>query len=145
MSREPDQIEFCEPAYHDCECCGHRTTRLTRFVTRDGAAFAAYYAHFSDGPDHDDVQLLVGFGPWGEDAPPEARSAIAFALWNSEESFNVRVMDADCWPTDYLGRRLSRDEALASPWKQEAFDLSDHIVLCDQPIVDYLNSHVRRG
>ena len=145
MSEERDQIEFCEPTFYDCECCGHRTTKLTRFVTRDGAAFAAYYAHFSDGPDHDDVQLLVGFGPWGEDAPPEERTAIAFRIWNSEESFNVALMDADCWTTDYLGRRLSRSEALVSPWKQELFDLSDHIVMCDQPIVDYLNSHVRRG
>ena len=142
---ERDEIEFCEPAYYDCDCCGHRTTKLTRFVTRGGAAFAAYYAHFSDGPEHDDVHLLVGFGPWGEDAAPEERTAIAFAIWNSEESFNVRVMDAEYWDTDYLGRRLSREEALASSWKQEAFDLSDHIVMCDQPIVDYLQSHIRRG
>ena len=145
MSSAHDENEFCEPSFYDCECCGHRTTKLTRFVTRDGAAFAAYYAHFSDGPEHDDVQLLVGLGPWGEDAPPEARTAIAFRIWNTDDNHNVGLMDADCWDTDYLGRRLSREEALASPWKQEVFDLSDHIVTCDQPIIDYLNSHVRRG
>ncbi len=140
-----DEIEFEEPTFYDCQCCGHRTTRLSRFVSRDGEAFAAYYAHFSDGPEHDDVQLLVGFGPWGEDAPSEARSAIAMRLWNTADNFNVSLVDADHWKTEILGRRLTREEALASPWKQEAFDLSDHIVECDQPIVDYLNSHIRGG
>lgn len=145
MSRARDEIEFCEPSYYDCDCCGHRTTKLTRFVTRAGNAFAAYYAHFSDGPEHDDVQVLVGLGHWGEDAAPEDRTAIAFRIWNTDESFNVGLMDANHWSTDYLGRRLSREEALASPWKKEVFDLSDHIVICDQPIVDYLQSHVRRS
>ena len=140
-----DEIEFSEATFFDCACCGHRTTKLTRFVTREGSAFAAYYAHFSDGPEHNDVQLLVGFGPWGEDAPSEARSAIAMRLWNTADNFNVSLVDADHWDTEILGRRLSREEALASPWKQEAFDLSDHIVECDQPIVDYLNSHIRGG
>jgi len=138
-----DEIEFGEPAFHDCDCCGHRTTRLTRFVTRNGGAFAVYYAHFSDGPEHDEVELLAGFGPWGEDAPPETRTAIAFRITNTPDNFNVTLVDADPWDTDYLGRRLSRDEALASPWKQEVFDLSDHIVICDRPIIDYLSSHVR--
>ena len=145
MSRAHDEIEFCEPSFYDCDCCGHRTTRLTRFVTRDGDAFAAYYAHFSNGPEHCDVQLLVGFGPWGEPDEPEARTAIAFRIWNMEDNLNVMLMDADDWSTDYLGRRLSREEALASPWKQEVFDLSDHIVICDRPIVEYLKSHVYRG
>lgn len=138
------QIEFCEPTFYDCDCCGHRTTKLTRFVTRNGAAFAAYYAHFSNGPRHDDVQLLAGFGTWGEHSAPEDRTAIAFRIWNTEDSFNVGLMDADHWETDYLGRRLSREEALASPWRQEVFDLSDHIVECDRPIIEYLKSHVRR-
>ena len=145
MSRSHDEIEFCEPSFYDCDCCGHRTTKLTRFVTRAGNAFAAYYAHLSDGPEHDDVQLLVGLGPWGDDALPEDRTAIALRIWNTDESFNVGLMDADHWETDFLGRRLSREEALASPWKQEVFALSDHIVVCDRPIVDYLRSHVRRG
>ena len=140
-----DEIEFAEPAFYDCECCGHQTTKLTRFVTRDGSAFAVYYAHFSDGPEHDEVELLMGFGPWGEDAPPEARTAIAMRLWNTPDSFNVSLVDADHWDTQILGRRLSREQALASPWKQEAFDLSDHIVECDQPIADYLKSRIRGG
>ena len=147
MSKPHDEIEFAEPKYYECDCCGHRTTSLTRFVTRDGYAFAAYYAHFSDGPEHDTVEVLVGFGPWGEDAPAESRSAIAMTLWNTEESYNVSLVDADNsgWTTDHLGRRLSREEALASPWKQEAFDLSDHMLLCDEPVIEYLKSSVRRG
>ena len=135
-----DQIEFCEPDQSVCECCGGITTKLTRFVERQGAAFAVYFARFSDNHEDGYVSVLAGFGDWSDGAEPAARTAFGFRIWTAEDSYQVGLVDADeDWETDYLGRKLMRDEALTHPLKQELFDLSDHIVECDQPIVEYLN------
>lgn len=135
-----DRIEFEEPDLSTCECCGGITTRLTRFVTREGNAFAVYFARYSNNHPERYVSVLVGFGDWSEDAPPENRTAIAFRVWTNETNYQVGIVDAeDDWETVLLGVKLSRDQALASSLKQEVFDLSDHIVECDLPIIDYLN------
>jgi hypothetical protein len=135
-----DQIEFAEPDQSLCDCCGGTTTKLTRFVTRGGNAFSVYFARFSDNHPDSYVSVLAGFGDWSEDADPAARTAIAFRIWTNESSYQVGLVDAeDDWETEFLGARLTRDEALESIWKQEIFDLSDHIVECDQPIIEYLN------
>ena len=42
------EIELTEPNKSTCECCGGITTSLTRFVYKDGDAFAIYYVTFSD-------------------------------------------------------------------------------------------------
>ena len=136
-----DQIEFCDPVESVCECCGGTTTKLTRFVTRQGNAFAVYFARFASNHPDAYVSVLVGYGDWDEEADPSQRTAIGFRIWTNEESYQVGLVDADDdWETDYLGRKLNRQEALANPLKQEAFDLSDHIVECDEPIIAYLNS-----
>ena len=141
MSSHRDEIEFEPAEYSTCDCCGSKTTTLTRFVSREGAFFAAYFAKFSDGP-HDYVSVLAGFGDWREEASPGDRTAIAFRIWTFEDSFQVGLVDAEGegWNGDYLGRRLSRYEALNSEWKAEAFALSDHIVECDRPIVEFFEA-----
>jgi hypothetical protein len=140
MTKRHDAIEFAEPSYSTCDCCGGKTTRLTRFVTREGNAFAVYFANFSNNHADGYVSVLAGFGNWSEDAPPSDRTAIAFRIWTNESNYQVGVVDAaDDWETDFLGKRLSREQALQSEWLQEAFDLSDHIVECDAPVIDYLN------
>jgi hypothetical protein len=140
MTKRHDEIEFAEPSYSTCDCCGGTTTRLTRFVTREGNAFAVYFANFSDNHPDRYVSVLVGFGNWSEDASPIERTAVGLRIWTNETSYQVGVVDAgDYWETELLGKRLTREQALKSEWLQEAFDLSDHIVECDQPVIEYLN------
>ena len=139
--RKRDQIDFEEPDEYLCECCRGTTTRLTRFVTREGSAFAVYFARFSDNHPEEYVSILVGFGDWSEDADPAQRTAIGFRIWTNDGNYQVGLIDAeDDWETDYLGKKLTREEALQSPLRQEVFDLSDHIVDCDQPVIQHLNS-----
>jgi hypothetical protein len=71
-------IEFEPPKTGEpCECCGGRTTRLTRFVHSDGDAFAVYFALFSDNHPEKSVSVLVSLGPWWEDERvSERRSGI---------------------------------------------------------------------
>ena len=69
------RIEF-EPAVHSsCECCGADTTRLTRFVHDDDAAYGVYYAAF--GASHPEVKAIVSVGKWGEGSTPADRAAFA--------------------------------------------------------------------
>jgi hypothetical protein len=141
MNDKHDQIEFEEPKYSSCDCCGARTTNLVRFVTRDGAAFAVYKGAFSDAPKHDSVSLIASFGEWGEDALPSRRTAFACRLWNDGSNYNVTLVDPDdsFWAgTEFLGRILTRTEALDHPMSQEFFDLTDHVMACDQQIVEFL-------
>ncbi|WP_441999132.1 hypothetical protein [Microvirga sp. 2TAF3] len=72
-----DEIEFEEPQVETCPCCGTTTTRLVRYVTRDGDAFAVYLAAFTSGTGHDPsktvpdyVSVLVGLGRWGRECYP---------------------------------------------------------------------------
>ena len=134
-----DLIEFEEPTFSTCNCCGEQTTHLTRFVSRDDCAFAVYLADFSLG--HDFVSVLASFGGWGDDAyTPADRTAFAFRIWATPESYQVGFVDGTDtnYKSEYFGRVLSREEALAHPLRQEAFDLSDHIVECDAPIIEFL-------
>lgn len=143
MTDHHDEIDFEPPTYTNCECCGATTTSLTRFVTREGDAFAVYFARFSNSDHGRHVSVLAGFGPWYEGAPQEDRTALACQLWVRGDRFQVSLVDGkdDGWDTDFLGRKLSREEALESDWKQELFDLTDHIVECDRPIIEHLEAN----
>lgn len=133
-----DEIEFDDPTYFPCECCGNTTTQLIRFVNRGGSAFAVYYASFTDAADHEFADVLIGLGTWGGDDTDPERDRVAFAcrLWLADGGWNVSVVDADDtpWPTTVLGRRLKASEALAHPWLSEVFALTDQMVLCDEPL-----------
>jgi hypothetical protein len=137
-----DQIEFEEPEHSVCKCCGKTTTRLTRFVTRDENAYAVYYAAFT--ADHEDrrASVMVGIGDWGDDdvVPEEGRAAFTFQIWLGDDSYQVSIIDPDdsMWDTTFLGRRIPRAEALTHPLIQEVFDLSDHMVRCDEPLIAFL-------
>ena len=134
-----DRIEFEPATQSTCACCGDITTHLVRFVSRDEAAFAVYFADFSEG--HDFVSVLVGLGEWSEESTPVDRVAFALRIWTAENSYQVGLVDAvdTMYATSYLGRILDRDEALAHPLKSEVFALSDHIVACDEPVIAFLN------
>ena len=135
-----DQIEFEDPTFSTCACCGEQTTHLVRFVNRDDAAFAVYFADFS--PGHDFVSLIVGFGDWGEDASADRRTAFPFRIWTYDDSYQVGLVDADqaAYRGAFLGRVLDRSVALDHPLKSEVFALSDHIVECDRPIIEFLTA-----
>lgn len=140
-------IEF-EPARESepCPCCGGKTTALTRFVHKDGDAYAIYYAHFSD--NHPDWVVLatVSLGEWWEGTTPKERVAFAFELRPTESEFQVSIIDAICSPwrdAKVIGRTLDRAEALAHPLLKQAFHITDHIVSEDAPVREYLSASRR--
>ncbi|MEP0010203.1 MAG: hypothetical protein ABJF30_03245 [Balneola sp.] len=46
------EIEFSKPVKNKCECFGHKSTTLTRFVYSNGNAHSVYYIKFTE--NHDD-------------------------------------------------------------------------------------------
>jgi hypothetical protein len=138
---EHDEIEFNEPTYTTCECCGTTRTGLVRYVYREGSWIGIYYASFSEAPEHDWINLLVALGDLSKDSPVEHKAAFALQMWTDGENNHVRVAEPEDipWDTDYFGPILTRAEGLAHPWLQEVFDLTDHMMLCDEPIIAFLD------
>jgi hypothetical protein len=139
-------IEFEPPKESaPCECCGGKTTSLTRFVYRDGDAYAIYYATFVDNHPDRVVVATVSLGEWGEGSTPEQRVAFAMELRTDESEYQVVLIDAERSPwrgADFIGRTLDRSEALEHQWVKEAFQVTDHMVTDDEPIRSYLNGVV---
>ncbi|MDH1261977.1 hypothetical protein [Pseudomonas sp. GD03944] len=134
------KIEFEEPHQERCKCCGNTSTRLTRFVYRDGDAYAVYYVAFTEGHEDRVAYALVGLGEWGEGGEPEDRTAFAVNIWDDNGSWAVTVTDRADSPwghVTFLGNVLDREDALRHPWIKEVFHITDHIVAEDRQVVEF--------
>jgi len=136
------KIEFEEPYVSKCNCCGHETITLTRFVHKDNEAHAIYYAQFTK--EHHDkfVSGIISIGEWGDAALPKDRVAFPFRIWTNENNYQVGLMDSNESPwvnETFLGPILDRKEALNHSWIKEIFHITDHIVIEDKVIIEYFN------
>jgi hypothetical protein len=135
------EFEFPEPQTAVCDCCGGLTTRLTRFVSDDGNAYAIYYAAY--GEKYGDKRLVgvVSLGDWGvSDVIPETRVAFAFELWLHEGNYQVGIIDANHSPwkdARIIGKKQTREEALSHPWIEEVFHITDHMTTDDPAIKEF--------
>lgn len=124
------EIEFSEPHRSVCDCCGGETTALTRFVKKDGNAYAVYYGFFTEGHPERGMTGIVSLGEWGEGTFPSDRAAFGFVMWSEEERYSVRLIDAKDTPwggAEILGAKLTSVEAKDHPWKDDVYQLSDEI------------------
>ncbi len=134
------EIEFEDPHYEICECCGNTTVKLTRFVYADDEAFAIYYIRFTKEHDEKNVLGLISLGEWGTDEIPKSRTSFLFRLWFNNENYNVSIVDGkeSPWQSEILGKILSREEALQHQWIDDVFHITDHIVDEDSEVIKYL-------
>lgn len=134
------EIEFEDPHYEICECCGNTTVKLTRFVHADDEAFAIYYIRFTKEHNDKHVLGLISLGEWGIEEIPESRTSFLFRLWFNDENYNVSIIDGkeSPWQSEILGKILSREEALQHPWIDDVFHITDHIVDEDSEVIKYL-------
>ncbi|RZL41137.1 MAG: hypothetical protein EOP00_25410 [Pedobacter sp.] len=135
------EIEFEEPNFEMCDCCGKEIVKLTRFVYKDHDAFAIYYAQFTKAHEDKYVTGIVSIGDWGSDEEPKTRTAFPFRIWTNEDNYQVGLIDKEesPWQSKLLGKILNRDEALKHPWIKEVFHITDHIVAEDEPVIEYLS------
>ena len=114
--------------------------RLTRFILRDGEAYAVYYAKYSDNHPERIGQVALSIGKWWEGTAPDDRTA--FALRSGPEDYEVMVCDSatSSWKdVDILGTMLDRQEALTHPLIQEVFHITNHMFEEDAPFKSYLD------
>lgn len=126
-----------------CSCCGGKTTSLTRYVRKDGDAYAVYYARFSDNHPNLHVLATVSMGEWGADSKPDQRVAFALEIRSTHGQYEVGVLSAEQSPwheSAFLGRTLDREEALMHPMIDEVFHITDHMFVEDAPLKAYLDS-----
>jgi hypothetical protein len=140
-------LEFDDPNYGICDCCGNKTISLTRYVSRDGEARAVYFAAFTEGHPERRVQVSASLGIWGENADPATRVTFVFEIWSDDQKINVGIIDGkhSLWfqESGIFGRFLSRGEALVHPWIDEVFSISDAIVDKDRPIREFLEGEAQ--
>ncbi len=139
------EIDFEPPSERRCECCGGITVSLTRFVHDGDETIGAYYARFGRTHPERIVQGLVSIGPWGEGTGPWDRVAFAIRIWVAGEQYQVGVTDAAESPwhhVELFGRILDRAEALQDERLREVFHITDHMVIEDRPLHEYLNGAV---
>jgi hypothetical protein len=134
-------VELSPPSSSRCDCCGGLTVKLTRFVHRDGDAFAIYYATYANNhPDHE-IAMLVSLGDWGDSATPDDRAAFYCRIRPSGDSYEVMLGDAASSPwadAAIVGTKLSRAEALRHPWKATAFEVLDSAFPQDPSLQGFL-------
>ncbi len=115
-------------------------TNLTRFVAKDGDAFAIYKATFADGHRESGVLMAIGIDDNWEAVESENRVAFACKVWIKGDEYIISITDKADSPwseTKVLGRMLNLDEALANEWIEEVYHLTDHILSEDEAIKDF--------
>ncbi len=138
-------IEFQPPKESRCECCGNTTIHLSRFVHRDGSAYAVYLAQFVIGHQPKVLEGIIGLGKWGDGTQAEDRVAFPFRIWVVGTRFQVGLANAADSPyrdAKIMGKILDREAALKHEWVSEAFRITDQMVAEDQEIISFFSAPV---
>lgn len=138
-------LELSEPTLSRCDCCNGSSVYLTRFVRRDGDAFAVSYTRYGNDHANNELVMLVSLGQWGQsggdgNVPPD-RVAFSCRVRPVDGSYEVMLADAADSPWSdvaLIGKKLGRAEALAHPWKADVFEVLDHSFAHDPSLRGFL-------
>lgn len=136
------RIELSEPKASRCACCGGLSVRLTRFVERDGDAFAVYYAAYSNHREHNELAMLISLGEWAEGSVESDRVAFYCRVHPNERAYQVMLGDAADSPwseAKIIGNKLSAEDARKHPWKATAFEVLDEALAKDRALRGFLD------
>jgi hypothetical protein len=125
-----------------CDTCGHLSKLFRGFVYESGVPHAVYACYFTDSHPEQGVSMAVSLRGWGEGADPSIKECVALEWFVTDSGPGCRVVDAQdtSWAKEqFLGRMLSRSEAMGSGRAAEAFAVSDAIWLQDQRLPGAVN------
>ena len=114
-----------------CTDCRNTTKTVWGFVSKNGAAYAVYYARWTSGHLDRGAQLYVSIGGWGEPNPITSKVSVGLDSRMGEDRPGFMVVDATILPWSQhaeLGRPLTRQDALSSGAADAAFAIIDEVV-----------------
>ncbi|MFD6390039.1 hypothetical protein [Nocardia sp. NPDC060259] len=139
LTVDPDQRQIRR---YECPCCAEPVERTWNMVSRDGIAYAAYFANSYHHADQDhDTWIDVIIGTWGEDSMTDH---VTFGcrvgpVKNSPAPAATLVAACqDGSASELHGVVLSREDGLVHPRLPEFWSVVDY-VLANDPTV---NSHL---
>jgi hypothetical protein len=118
-----------------CSSCGRAYAHVTGFVYAEGDAHAVYFAACHGHPDHE-AWLDVVVGTWGGD---EAGDHVTFSCrLRGDGATAVDAPVAVEGKGRFMGRRLTRDEALADSRVDAFWRVVDLVALEDSAVAAHL-------
>jgi len=124
-----------------CDNCSRQIKTVWGSAISDGNARAVYYADM--GHTDQPAVLAISIGRWGEGAGGHHREMFTVFVLPASRNYQMMLVDRDANPwrdsEGFLGRILDREEALASPLREEVFHIADHIVVGDPRVKNYLD------
>ncbi|MBN1908981.1 MAG: hypothetical protein JW818_04515 [Pirellulales bacterium] len=131
----------CQTATDICHCCDREYPVSRGSVFRQGIPFALYMAGMH-GCHGDTVVVLAVAVP----RPGEEPTAVTIRIVPTNTQFQMQILDPETSPWRnhaYLGRMLTRQEALASTLKDTFFEIADAVVVSNTSVNNYLNGLTR--
>jgi|SRR5215208_3108552 hypothetical protein len=133
-----------------CEHCGREFMRVYGSLFEDNRRAGIYSADLHEqqhDPQNPCAMVTLGTMGWGESAQEWQKYSIVIEIWATDSEFQMSVREKSAFPYDpeqadvqyWFGSILGREEALASPWRDEFFHMADHIADGDVRIKGHLN------
>jgi hypothetical protein len=120
-----------------CSSCGRAYQWVTGLVTRDGDAFAVYYAACHGHDDKSEAWVDVVVGSWDE--PAYADHATISCRVSAEGAGAVDAPVASNGAAPFSGRLLNRQAALDDPRIDDVWAVIDFVVASDAVVSACIN------
>jgi hypothetical protein len=126
-----------------CPDCGAEVEMVFGFVYSDGVPHAVYHASYSSAHRDEGASLRIVVGDWSDNAPPASRTSFGLEVRASGREYEFMLVgpSRSAWrATAFAAPMLSREDALAHPYKQEVFHIAEHIIHEDARLFEFLQS-----
>lgn len=139
MSEEPYQIDF-QNVTDVCRHCENSYDVTRGSVFRGGQGVSIYLAALHQCNAGKAVHLAIAVQAGREEFDETCAVALQARANDDQITFSIVDWELSPWSEEgYLGRLLSREEALESDKKSTFFHIADHVVLKNPTIQDYLS------
>jgi len=129
----------------DCPDCGKKSFTVWGWISKDGSAYAVYYAGLMTGHDQASARLTISIGGWGVDNVDEQnveqRRWLFIEARPTTDSYEMMVREPEeslYFDKPILGKAMSRAVALRSPDLNEFFAVADFVAFNDPAVKSYL-------
>jgi hypothetical protein len=135
-----------EVVHEECAHCGTPQTRVTGFVLRDGDAYAAYLASCYHHDGHE-VWIDATFSPtWNDGIDDRYTFGCRVGPIDGGDVAATMVDGASVRDDSPIyGRKLSREDGLAHPQRDEFWALVDYILVNDPDVAVHMGYAREKG